>query len=142
MATSEVVPTRYDGFASGLSSWAHRANGNDLSSASKAMPPRGPPQGTSGTAPTKEKIFCSYWIRNGCCDYAQQGCRYKHEMPSIETLRALNLARDYPAWYKAVNGMIGREDKGVWGQARLKQPSSINDLLEFDSKVSSISKQE
>lgn len=37
----------------------------------------------------KDKIYCSYWIRSGECDYTQQGCRYKHEMPDKATLASI-----------------------------------------------------
>ncbi|KAE8349868.1 hypothetical protein BDV28DRAFT_151486 [Aspergillus coremiiformis] len=47
-----------------------------------------------------KKEFCSYWIRHGECDYQQQGCLYKHEMPNdLPTLEKLGL-RDIPRWYR------------------------------------------
>jgi hypothetical protein len=37
----------------------------------------------SGRRPDpKKKQFCSYWLRTGECDFIQQGCMYKHEIPS------------------------------------------------------------
>jgi hypothetical protein len=51
----------------------------------------------SGEADKKE--YCTYWIRHGECDYMQQGCRYKHEMPDLMTLRAIGF-RHIPDWYK------------------------------------------
>ena len=46
------------------------------------------------------KEYCSYWLRHGECDYAQQGCLYRHEMPlEQETLLKLGL-RDIPRWYR------------------------------------------
>ena len=46
------------------------------------------------------KEYCSYWLRHGECDYAQQGCLYRHEMPlDQETLLKLGL-RDIPRWYR------------------------------------------
>lgn len=51
------------------------------------------------------KEFCSYWLRHGECDYAQQGCLYRHEMPLDEdTLRNLGL-RDIPKWYREKHGL-------------------------------------
>jgi hypothetical protein len=48
---------------------------------------------------TNKKTYCSYWIRTGECDYTQQGCRYKHEMPDLETLNRIGF-RDFPLWWK------------------------------------------
>lgn len=60
--------------------------------------------GTS-THVTKAKTYCSYWIRHGECDYYQQGCLYKHEMPrDPETLATLGL-RDIPQWYREQYGL-------------------------------------
>ena len=46
------------------------------------------------------KEYCSYWLRRGECDYAQQGCLYKHEMPKdADALERVGL-RDFPQWYR------------------------------------------
>lgn len=46
------------------------------------------------------KEYCSYWLRRGECDYAQQGCLYRHEMPlDREVLFKLGM-RDIPKWYR------------------------------------------
>jgi hypothetical protein len=46
------------------------------------------------------KEYCSYWLRHGECDYAQQGCHYRHEVPLDRfTLEKLGL-RDIPRWYR------------------------------------------
>ena len=46
------------------------------------------------------KEYCSYWLRHGECDYTQQGCLYRHEMPlDRSTLEKLGL-RDIPRWYR------------------------------------------
>ena len=51
------------------------------------------------------KQYCSYWLRHGECDYAQQGCLYKHEMPlKPEILHRLGL-RDIPRWYRERHGL-------------------------------------
>ncbi|GAB7331240.1 hypothetical protein MBLNU13_g02702t1 [Cladosporium sp. NU13] len=47
----------------------------------------------------KDKIYCSYWIRSGECDYTQQGCRYKHEMPDKATLANIGF-RTVPRWWQ------------------------------------------
>ena len=62
-------------------------------------PPKGSAVPPSGNVPDQDrKEFCTYWIRTGECDYTQQGCLYKHEMPDKETLRKIGF-RDYPAWW-------------------------------------------
>ena len=54
----------------------------------------------SGIQPdARKKEYCSYWIRTGECDYTQQGCRYKHEMPDLQVLNSIGF-RDYPYWWK------------------------------------------
>lgn len=49
-----------------------------------------------------EKKYCTHWIRWGECDYMQQGCKYRHEMPDEETLLAIGI-RSMPKWYKDAN---------------------------------------
>ena len=57
-----------------------------------------------GPAPGVKK-YCSYWMRNGECDYAQQGCLYLHEMPTdLRTLSGLGF-RDIPRWYRELHGL-------------------------------------
>ncbi len=57
-----------------------------------AMPP-------SGNMPDQDKKeFCTHWIRHGECDYAQQGCLYKHEMPDKATLMKIGF-RSIPRWW-------------------------------------------
>lgn len=52
-----------------------------------------------------KKIYCSHWMSTGECDYAQQGCLYKHEMPlDIELLQHLGF-RDIPKWYRERHGI-------------------------------------
>ncbi|KAJ5109206.1 hypothetical protein N7456_005881 [Penicillium angulare] len=53
----------------------------------------------------KEKIYCSYWLRHGECDYSQQGCRFKHIMPlDLPTIQSLGLT-DIPKWYREQNNI-------------------------------------
>ncbi len=48
--------------------------------------------------PSKKK-YCTHWIRHNSCDYMQQGCRYKHEMPDREKLKELGFPQ-IPSWYR------------------------------------------
>jgi hypothetical protein len=51
--------------------------------------------------PKREKVYCDKWVHDGICAFAQQGCKYKHEMPTdVATQRALGLFHGLPAWYK------------------------------------------
>ncbi|CEO59977.1 Putative C-x8-C-x5-C-x3-H type zinc finger protein [Penicillium brasilianum] len=76
-----------------------------------------------------KKEFCSYWIRHGECDYQQQGCMYKHEMPTdIFMLEKLGL-RDIPRWYREkydVPSLLqagqGNQQRGQQQQAAIDQP--------------------
>ncbi|KAJ5935521.1 Zinc finger CCCH-type [Penicillium verhagenii] len=71
---------------------------------SKVLIPLGPANSQNGDkhnrTGAKTKIYCSYWIRHGECDYLQQGCMYKHEMPSEDILVSELGLRDIPRWYR------------------------------------------
>ncbi|KAI9783875.1 MAG: hypothetical protein M1835_003700 [Candelina submexicana] len=55
----------------------------------------------SGREPVLEnKTYCTFWLKTGCCDYIQQGCKYKHEMPDAAGLVAIGLPPDPPKWWK------------------------------------------
>ncbi|KAK5193776.1 hypothetical protein LTR99_005995 [Exophiala xenobiotica] len=69
------------------------------------------PPTTTGQEPganiplTGKKVYCSYWLRKGECDFAQQGCIYKHEMPTdLETLLTVGFT-DIPLWYRQRYGL-------------------------------------
>ncbi|EME46678.1 hypothetical protein DOTSEDRAFT_33250 [Dothistroma septosporum NZE10] len=60
----------------------------------------------SGVVPDQEKKeYCTYWILHGDCMYVQQGCRYKHEMPSKEKLQQIGI-RHVPRWWQEQNAAI------------------------------------
>ena len=51
------------------------------------------------------KEYCTYWLRHGECDFAQQGCLFKHEMPLDRAeLDRIGL-RDIPRWYREKHGI-------------------------------------
>ncbi len=59
-----------------------------------------PATNDAGQNEAGKKIYCNYWLRKGECDYTQQGCMYKHEMPLDKaTLASLGL-REVPRWYR------------------------------------------
>ncbi|EGE80430.1 C-x8-C-x5-C-x3-H zinc finger protein [Blastomyces dermatitidis ATCC 18188] len=80
-------------------------------------------QNVKNSKTTPKKEYCSYWIRRGECDYAQQGCLYKHDMPrDAETLGRLGL-RDIPRWYrekykvKSIVGSDGNDSRTIAGRS-------------------------
>ncbi|KAF2812364.1 uncharacterized protein BDZ99DRAFT_461084, partial [Mytilinidion resinicola] len=66
-----------------------------------ARPP--PPSGIEPDS--SKKVYCTYWIRTGECDYMQQGCIYKHEMPGVAKLKELGF-KEVPRWWKEKNAII------------------------------------
>lgn len=85
----------------------HRHSTPNAASATAAAPGawRQHAQPLDSASQSGAKEYCSYWLRRGECDYAQQGCIYKHEMPEdLETLERLGF-RDLPAWYRQIHGM-------------------------------------
>ena len=55
--------------------------------------------GGHNTPDSGDKVYCTHWIRHGECDYIQQGCRYKHEMPNKATLQSIGF-RTVPRWWQ------------------------------------------
>ncbi len=53
-----------------------------------------------------QKVYCTHWLRRGECDYVQQGCKYKHEMPDLATLRLATGIRCFPKWWREAMGMV------------------------------------
>ena len=74
-----------------------------------------------GTPPIfGKKVYCTHWLRHGECDFIQQGCLYKHEMPDELTLKSIGI-RPYPRWYmeahpEKFNGSDASSRYG-WGTA-------------------------
>lgn len=68
-----------------------------------------PPWQDSSSIPLKAapgvKEYCSFWLRKGECDYAQQGCLYKHEMPLDRAVLERLGHRDIPKWYREKHGL-------------------------------------
>ncbi|KAJ5138484.1 uncharacterized protein N7515_003332 [Penicillium bovifimosum] len=73
----------------------------------------------SGNRNAPKKEYCSYWLRHGECDYSQQGCMYKHQMPTdLPTLNWLGL-RDIPRWYREKYNIPSLLNRGI------RQPIAI-----------------
>ena len=76
----------------------------------------------SGQVPNQDKKeFCTYWIRTGECDYMQQGCLYRHEMPDRATLERIGF-RTVPRWYleKTAAVKLGPGKAGLVGGRSIK----------------------
>lgn len=64
-----------------------------------------------------QKVYCTYWIRNGECSFVQGGCMYKHEMPADkEGLRRVFGTDRWPSWWVRRQGELGVEAGGEKGK--------------------------
>ncbi|KAB2568713.1 hypothetical protein DBV05_g12608, partial [Lasiodiplodia theobromae] len=66
-----------------------------------------PPSGREPDHSKKE--YCTYWIRTGECDFTQQGCLFKHEMPDLKTLREKIGISSVPHWYQVKTAIQRRK---------------------------------
>jgi hypothetical protein len=74
----------------------------------------------SGKVPNmNKKEWCSHWIRHGECNFTQQGCIFKHEMPDNLTLNNIGF-RCVPDWYKE------RESRAKLAEKRRTQNLSMD----------------
>ncbi|EMC92423.1 hypothetical protein BAUCODRAFT_288631 [Baudoinia panamericana UAMH 10762] len=103
------------------------------------------PTPPSGFLPDQDrKEYCTYWIRHGECDFMQQGCMFKHEMPDKATLERIGI-RCVPRWWaekqsvlkRGVIGGTGKDFQStggfgalVKGSAWLKRDVKENDKVE------------
>ncbi|KAI0390268.1 hypothetical protein F5Y17DRAFT_73131 [Xylariaceae sp. FL0594] len=72
----------------------------------------GAPTSSAGGAPSQRrpKIYCDKWVHEGTCAFTQQGCKYKHEMPSDKaTQHQLGLFHGYPQWWKKHQADLARQ---------------------------------
>ena len=58
----------------------------------------------SGIIPDKsKKTHCTFFLRNRECNFAQEGCKYSHEMPQDwKTLERIGM-KSWPDWYIQLN---------------------------------------
>jgi hypothetical protein len=92
-----------------------------------------------------DKVYCTHWIRHGECDYTQQGCRYKHEMPDRNTLASIGF-RTVPRWWQEkVAVQLGQSAIPTVGpvmkpaewlkQRRASQDSQSDDESDMEAEV-------
>lgn len=101
--------------------------------------------GRNYSAPTgngrREKIYCDKWVHDGVCAFAQQGCKYKHEMPmDVPTQRSLGLFHGLPAWWKREHGIeLKRDDVGVRSHSKtLEDAERTRELLMPKKSISPV----
>jgi hypothetical protein len=71
----------------------------------------------SGIEPDQsKKEFCTHWIQTGECAFTSVGCKYKHEMPTIDRLRQLGFTQR-PKWWKEKSAITAQGP--TWMQLRL-----------------------
>lgn len=56
------------------------------------------PTATPGTL--GKKVYCTYFLNTGNCNYMQEGCKYKHEFPNDEGTRTAIGLRKLPTWMR------------------------------------------
>jgi len=56
------------------------------------------PARSNNPGPPRKKVYCTFWIESGRCNYMQEGCRLKHEIPRDETTRNKIGMRGIPRW--------------------------------------------
>ncbi|KAI7203442.1 hypothetical protein KC316_g6065 [Hortaea werneckii] len=94
----------------------------------------------SGAQPDQDKKeYCTYWIRTGECDYMQQGCLYKHEMPDKATLEKIGLGRNLPRrWVEKQNGIkLGPREPQIVGPLMKSSEWLKNKPVERDASDAS-----
>ncbi|KAI0446183.1 hypothetical protein F4803DRAFT_568764 [Xylaria telfairii] len=73
------------------------------------------------------KVYCDKWVHEGVCAFTQQGCKYKHEMPTDKvTQHTLGLFHGYPQWWKKHQADLARQREAPPSEA-LKDCSPSND---------------
>ncbi|RAR01794.1 hypothetical protein DDE82_006268 [Stemphylium lycopersici] len=71
----------------------------------------------SGLEPDpSKKVYCTYWIKKGTCDFMPIGCKYKHEMPDIDQLRQMGISNEIPKWWRDKNTVKPQ----TWMQQKIK----------------------
>ncbi|KAL5343764.1 hypothetical protein BJX70DRAFT_393815 [Aspergillus crustosus] len=83
-----------------------------------------------------KKEYCSYWIRHGECDYQQQGCLYKHEMPHDRSMLEKLGLRDIPRWYREKFNIPSILPNGHGSQPR--PPTANNQPWKDDASYKSL----
>ncbi|KAK4693152.1 hypothetical protein P7C71_g4197, partial [Lecanoromycetidae sp. Uapishka_2] len=99
-----VTPPRKDSRAPGMKGGVANAagNGKDREKQPKLdevqIPVISRPTATPGTL--GKKVYCTYFLNTGNCNYMQEGCKYKHEFPEDDDTRTAIGLRKLPTWMR------------------------------------------
>ncbi|KAM7199253.1 hypothetical protein V8F20_005855 [Naviculisporaceae sp. PSN 640] len=67
---------------------------------------------SSSAQPRRTKVYCDKWVHEGTCAFAQQGCKFKHEMPMDKaTQHDLGLFQGLPTWWKKHQAELQRQSR-------------------------------
>ena len=58
------------------------------------------PKPASNNGTFGKKVYCTYFLNTGNCDYMQVGCRYSHDLPDDEETRTAIGLRKLPTWMR------------------------------------------
>lgn len=110
-----VRPNPEDGTQALIDAIVGSGSGAETAARVGYMPKSAETEPPSGAVPDQEKKeFCTYWIRTGECDYTQQGCLYKHEMPDKATLEKIGF-RGTPRWWLEANQAVKMSERASVG---------------------------
>ncbi|KAK5658550.1 hypothetical protein OQA88_1943 [Cercophora sp. LCS_1] len=90
--------------------------------------------GAGFARPKRAKIFCDKWVHEGTCAFAQQGCKFKHEMPMDKaTQHQLGLFHGLPAWWKRQQAELARSRGTESGRHPVADADSGSDAGRTDA---------
>ena len=59
----------------------------------------------------RKKEYCTHWIKTGECAFISVGCKFKHEIPSVEKLRQLGFTQGTPKWWKEKTAVVTKDER-------------------------------
>ncbi|KAF2971376.1 hypothetical protein GQX73_g2290 [Xylaria multiplex] len=101
-----------NGHSSNTEPVAMRSRIDNIVAATPSTPTHLSPGSSNNPPPghRRPKIYCDKWVHEGVCAFTQQGCKYKHEMPSDKiTQHQLGLFHGYPQWWKKHQADLARQ---------------------------------
>ncbi|KAI1439152.1 hypothetical protein GGR50DRAFT_690511 [Xylaria sp. CBS 124048] len=104
ISPADTIQSRIDNIVAATPSTPTRATSSGHHGAGAGSSGGGPP------GQRRPKIYCDKWVHEGVCAFTQQGCKYKHEMPSDKvTQHQLGLFHGYPQWWKKHQSDLARQ---------------------------------
>ncbi|KAK4153913.1 hypothetical protein C8A00DRAFT_33314 [Chaetomidium leptoderma] len=106
-STSRPPPSSSSPSSSSSSIHSTNPNNHLLTPSQTQLQPQ--TQNPTSSTTKRMKIYCDKWVHEGVCAFTQQGCKYKHEMPSDKaTQHQLGLFLGYPVWWKRRQAELAR----------------------------------